>query len=129
MKQQKAGIATTIFVGVGFDSDNAPIVEEERADIRHKILLRTVREFSGVTIIDADGAWMNDAGRVVEEKTLQVIVYSYRPGGAHRVRLDRLLRFILHVSRQTSILVDDRASPEAYLVFADAFGAAGVEHA
>ena len=129
MKRQRLGIPTTIFIGTGFDSDNVPIVEEERADIRRRIMAKVVGEYGSVTIVDTDGAWNDDGGEMVEERTLQVIIYSYRLDDHHRPKLERLLRFILAVSRQTSVLVDDRADTQAYLIFADAFGAEGVERA
>ena len=130
MMKQMAGLPTLIFVGSGYDKDNKTISPSERDEIRQKILAEAAEVFGGVTILDANGAWIDDSGRMIEERVFQIIVYSHRTeGDEHASKWASFIRFILRVSRQTSVLVDDRAYPEAYLVFFDSFKAYGVEHA
>ena len=130
MVKQMAGLPTLIFVGSGYDRHNTTISPVERDDIRHRILTEAADVFGGVTILDANGAWVDDSGRLIEEKIFQIIIYSHRTEGEeHASKWAGFIRFILTTSRQTSVLVDDRAYPEAYLVFFDSFKAYGVEHA
>ena len=130
MMKQMAGLPTLVFVGSGYDKDNKTISPTERDEIRQKILAKAAEIFGGVTILDANGAWVDNSGRLIQETVFQIIVYSRRSeGDGYASRWAGFLRFILRVSRQTSVLVDDRAFAEAYLVFFDSFKAYGEEHA
>lgn len=129
MVKQMAGIPTMLFVGSGYDRDNVAISPAERDEIRHQILAKSAEIFGGATIVDGQGVWVDDAGKMIQEPTFQIIVYSRRPSDSVRPLLAGFIRFILGVSRQTSVLVDDRANSEAFLVFFDSFGKDGLEHA
>lgn len=92
-----------LFVGIERDGDGKQIDPAVRSNALKELRESAAREFGGYTLSNAAGGWMNPEGKLIEEGTIRLDLYTTR----HNEDVQDWARRVGAAFGQHSVLLDD----------------------